>query len=146
MDGEYVTWHDPCEKRHTPWGHSSTTKLCCPSVVQTPPVRHKTEQLLAVYYHNAASIYTFNNNNKDTEQTRPCICSTATGKDANMPTSNFANYSILTMNSVDFHIIGTPHSWSFIKFNAPIHVHYSSKVWGKIFVMFLKQDSYSQQG
>lgn len=42
MDEEYVTWRDPCEKRHTPWGRSSTTEPGCPSAVQTPPVTYKT--------------------------------------------------------------------------------------------------------
>lgn len=66
MDGEYVTWHGPCEKRHTPLGRSSTTKPCCPSVVQTPPRRHKTEQvwmILAVYCQHP--IYTSDSNNKE---------------------------------------------------------------------------------
>ncbi len=48
MDGEYVTWHDPCEKHHTPWGRSSTTKPCCPFVVQTPPIMHKTRQIWTI--------------------------------------------------------------------------------------------------
>lgn len=68
MDGEYVTWHGPCEKRHTPLGRSSTTKPCCPSVVQTPPRRHKTEwywQFIVSIQYTPLTITTKNRTDKN---------------------------------------------------------------------------------